>query len=141
MRFLKSCFLALIFAALSGSWIVADATPKAASPRTRLLINDDWRFIKGDPPNSKTNLQYDAVKSWILPTGNNFFMDPAKRAKRPDGNPGDDVAYFAAGLRRQLPGGKSICPMIMRSKVPSPLRSAEARDDCLPPELCGTGRI
>jgi beta-galactosidase len=98
MRFLKSCCFALIFTALSGSWIGADATPKAASPRTRLLINEDWRFIKGDPPNSQTNLQYDAVKSWILPTGNDFVMEPAKRAPRPEGNPGSDVAYVAAGF-------------------------------------------
>jgi hypothetical protein len=35
------------------------------------------------------------VKSWILPSGNNFLKDPNKRAKGPKGNLGDGVAYVA----------------------------------------------
>jgi beta-galactosidase len=61
----------------------------------RFLINEDWRFIKGDPPDSTTNLNYE--KSWILPTGNNFLTDPSKYAKRPNGNFGNNVAYVAPG--------------------------------------------
>jgi beta-galactosidase len=38
------------------------------------------------------------VKSWILPTGNNFLKDPGKRLARPQGNLGDNVAYVAAGF-------------------------------------------
>ncbi len=68
----------------------------AASPRTRLLINDDWRFTKGDPQNNHTSLLlYSAVKSWVLPAGNGFLKDPSRRAKRPEGNLGDDMAYIA----------------------------------------------
>ncbi len=33
------------------------------------------------------------LKPWILPTGNPFIKEPAKRFARPDGNPGGDVAY------------------------------------------------
>src|SRR6185437_2536345 len=28
------------------------------------------------------------IKAWILPTGNDFLKDPARRFARPDGNPG-----------------------------------------------------
>ncbi|MBN1569737.1 MAG: DUF4982 domain-containing protein [Acidobacteria bacterium] len=68
----------------------------AAPPRERLLINDDWRFTKGDPPDCKTSLLYNDVKSWILPSGNAFLNDPAKRTNRPEGNLGDDAAYALA---------------------------------------------
>src|SRR5215831_14788360 len=35
----------------------AEVSP--ASPRERLSINDNWRFVKGDPPGDATNLLYD----------------------------------------------------------------------------------
>lgn len=85
MRWLAAFILALVFTGNSGN--------SAALLRTRTLIIDDWRFAKGDPPDKRTSLHYDAVKSWVLPAGNDFVADPAKRAKRPDGNPIDDVAY------------------------------------------------
>ena len=90
---LATSLLVFAFAGYSGAFTAFGAAPQIASPRTRLSINHDWRFIKGDPPNIKTNLHYDAVKPWILPAGNNFLMDPARRAKRPDGNLGEDVPY------------------------------------------------
>jgi len=33
------------------------------------------------------------IKQWILPTGNDFIKDPARRFIRPEGNPGDGVVY------------------------------------------------
>jgi beta-galactosidase len=85
--------------------------------RTRRLIDEGWRFIKGDPPGNSISLLYDlrpqpgvrgapatpppevpVVKSWILPTGNNFLKDPGKRFSRPAGNLGDGVGYVAAGF-------------------------------------------
>jgi beta-galactosidase len=33
------------------------------------------------------------LKPWILPSGNAFIKDPARRFTRPEGNPGSDVAY------------------------------------------------
>ena len=38
------------------------------------------------------------LKPWILPAGNRFIKDPAKRFARPEGNPGSDVAYVQAGF-------------------------------------------
>lgn len=70
--------------------------PDDTEPRTRLPFNDDWRFTRGDPTDVTTSLRYEDVKSWILPTGNDFVEDPAKRSERPDGNLGEDVEYTAA---------------------------------------------
>jgi beta-galactosidase len=87
MRKIAAGFLVLLF--------IGYVDASAASPRTRLLINDDWRFAKGDPPSIKTSLHYSTVKSWLLPAGNSFRSDSTKRVERPDGNPGGDVAYAA----------------------------------------------
>src|SRR4029077_7434752 len=40
-----------------------------------------------------TNLPPALIKQWILPTGNNFINDAARKFVRPAGNPGDGVAY------------------------------------------------
>jgi beta-galactosidase len=92
--------------------------------RGRILINDHWRFTKGDPTNvNSRELLYDVrpaargedqrerlaeatadaekvaaatnrvLKPWILPSGNRFIKDPAKRFVRPEGHPGADVVY------------------------------------------------
>ena len=93
------------------------------SPRERISINNDWRFIKGDPTNNSLRLLYDVLpdvkdrrdnkaadseptaaekiattnqgvlKAWILPTANDFIKDPTKRHARPEGNPGGDAPY------------------------------------------------
>jgi beta-galactosidase len=98
------------------------------APRERFLINDGWRFQKGDPEGATTALQYDVrpdgrenvdgrdadarpqeaaksktsaqpvLKSWILPTANRLIRDPAQRHARPEGNPGGDVAYVQANF-------------------------------------------
>lgn len=92
-------------------------------PRERISINADWRFRKDDPAENKVSLLYDVrpevtdakddiaadakpkeaekitapakavIKPWILPTGNAFIKDPARRFVRPEGNPGGEVAY------------------------------------------------
>ena len=59
---------------------------------------DEWRFTKGDPPDHTTNLSYDAIKSWILPSGNAFVKDAAQRPPRPPGHPGDDMTYVTPGF-------------------------------------------
>lgn len=69
----------------------------AAGQRTRLSLDDGWRFTRGDPPGT-TGLRYDDVKAWILPTGNDLIADPGRRTQRPEGNPGDNVAYTAASF-------------------------------------------
>jgi beta-galactosidase len=91
----------------------------SAAPRERITLNENWRFIKGDPPGNTVTLLYDIrppwpkpsgsetnqpgaspsiIKQWILPTSNDFIRDPARKFVRPPGNPGDDVAYVQPGL-------------------------------------------
>lgn len=69
----------------------------SASPRERLSINDDWRFVKGDPPEVAGNLAYDKIKQWVLPTGNSFIKDEARRHAKPDGDIGT-ISYTQAGF-------------------------------------------
>ncbi len=105
----------LVFAAAAGLVVAADL------PRERISINDNWRFTKGDPNSDSSGLIYDVrpavrdekddkaadaepteaekiaaskgvLKPWILPTGNRFIKDPAKRHVRPEGNPGGGVS-------------------------------------------------
>jgi beta-galactosidase len=89
---LAACLLSLMFSGYSG------VAQPSASPRTRLLINDDWRFTREDTPNIQANLLYTVMKSWLLPAGNDFLKDPGKKTKRPEGNPGDGVPCIAAGF-------------------------------------------
>jgi beta-galactosidase len=77
------------------SFAVGAKRNSVTSPRTRLLINDDWRFIKGDPANNSADLSYDTAKSRILPGSNDFLVDPSKRYPSPTRNFGGNVAYTA----------------------------------------------
>ncbi|MBZ5495599.1 MAG: DUF4982 domain-containing protein [Acidobacteriia bacterium] len=117
---LSACLAALAIGGPSGNSADGAVAPLSASPRIRLLIDDDWRFTKGDPPNITTSLDYDVrpqpvgrggavavsppassatvTKSWILPSGSAFLKDPSKRAGRPEGNLGDGVSYVAPGF-------------------------------------------
>ena len=90
--------------------------------RERISINDDWRFTQDDPPGNTVSLIYEfrpegqdwqegpadaeptaakqpqaatqpVLKPWILPTGNRFVKDPARRHVRPVGRWGGDVPY------------------------------------------------
>ncbi len=95
----------------------AGAVLAADSPRQRILIDDDWRFTKGDPANTAENLAYprvpggrrgrgatqpspapsptSGIAAFILPTGNPFIADPTKRFVRPQGNYGGDLPYVS----------------------------------------------
>ena len=83
-------FLGLLF----GNLLVA--APDA--PRERLSFNADWRFTKGDPAGVGTQLAYDNIKAWLLPSGAAFTANPAAQAKRPEGNLAADVAYIQPGF-------------------------------------------
>jgi len=90
--------------------------------RQRISINNDWKFFKYDEADKADDLIYDVrpdvksfeddkdadtkpteaeevkseqlvLKSWILPTGNDYIKDPAKQYVRPDGNPGKDFPF------------------------------------------------
>ncbi|HWU14312.1 MAG TPA: beta-galactosidase GalB [Caulobacter sp.] len=101
------------------------ANAREAGSRERISINQGWRFTKGDPADAPPILLYDVrpaikasadgkaadarpeeaekvdeavpvLKPWILPTGDAFLNDPAKRHVRPAGNPGGEVSYVQA---------------------------------------------
>lgn len=118
--------VALLVTAVGLASAVFGNAPAQETTRARLSLNDDWRFAKGDPAGNTTSLLYDVrpdisgatenrvadaqsraavkidsagasvLKPWILPTGNAFIADPAKRHTRPAGDPGRDVAYVRA---------------------------------------------
>jgi len=96
-----------------------------ASPRERILFNQDWHFMKYENLSEADNLIYDVrpevtdrndtmdadvkpteavevvadqavLKSWILPTGNDFLKDTTQHHKRPAGNPGEDFPFVKA---------------------------------------------
>ena len=97
----------------------------AEAPRERISINHGWRFMKYGPDEKADELIYDVrpqvrrrreiilgedaataavdveakkpvLKSWILPTGNDFISEPAQRYARPEGNPGSDFPFVQA---------------------------------------------
>lgn len=94
----------------------------AGQARERVLINDDWRFMKYASVADADDLIYDVrpevtdtkddkeadteptdavevevkravLKPWILPTGNDFILDPADRHTRPVGSPGSNFPF------------------------------------------------
>ena len=93
----------------------------AQGGRQKISINNNWHFIKGDPPDAG-DLSYDlrpgvtnrndnvvadtraadttkgassdkVLKNWILPSANDFINDPSKQHRRPGGHPGSNVSY------------------------------------------------
>src|SRR5262245_59328520 len=89
-------------AALQTGTVMAGSLP--ASPRERISINDDWRFTKDDPAGIAEDLAYPrgrgavptkGIAAYILPTGNDFIADPAKRYVRPEANFGGASPYVS----------------------------------------------
>jgi beta-galactosidase len=104
------------------------AAPRAEAGRQRLSLNEDWRFHLGDPEGFSAQLQYDVrpdikesadgkvadakpdeaeklqrpatglLKPWILPSGNAFLSDPARRLPRPASEPGLALPLLQAGF-------------------------------------------
>jgi len=101
--------------------LIAPVSLQAKSPRERTLINDGWRFHRGEPEGVTASLLYDVrpevanvrddkaadskpeeavrlsgegrsvLKPWILPSANAFIKDPAKRHERPAEEPAGNV--------------------------------------------------
>jgi beta-galactosidase len=84
-------FSVLLIAAFAGSVY-------AASPRETISLNDDWRFTKIDAPGIEDSLSYEKIKSWILPTGNAFIKDEARRHTPPRENLAETIAYAQPGF-------------------------------------------
>ena len=95
--------------------------------RERISINHGWRFFKYDTASDADSLIYDIrpevldrtddrvadsrpeqaagratgrfiLKPWILPSGNRFIVDPARRHIRPDGDPGSEFPFVKAAF-------------------------------------------
>jgi len=95
--------------------------------RQRISINEGWSFFKYNSVSKADKLIYDVrpevtdnnenkvadakpteavevkttqevLKPWILPTGNSFINDPAKRHVRPAGNPGSDFPFVQSNF-------------------------------------------
>src|SRR5258708_18647722 len=95
--------------------------------RERISINQGWKFLRYDSTMKADSLIYDlrpeirenrddrpadarptdavrltdtgtVLKPWILPSGNSFIKDPARRHQRPEGNPGAHFPFLQAGF-------------------------------------------
>ena len=73
---------------------VRAAEPPA--PRERVSFSAGWRFIQGDPVDSKTELDYQTLRPWLLATASELSGNSASAARLP-GNPGAEVAYTQPG--------------------------------------------
>src|SRR5262245_40639300 len=65
---------------------------QAQQPRSRISLNADWRFQKGDPSGKDGQLSYERVKPWVIASGNEFVKGERKPAP-PSGNLGDEIEY------------------------------------------------
>ncbi|SDD02526.1 beta-galactosidase [Massilia sp. PDC64] len=102
--------------------LAAEAADRVA-PRQRILLDDGWRFHAGDPAGGSAPYLYDVrpevtasadgkvadarpeeaarvaradtpvLKPWILPSGNAFIRDPARRYPRPAAEPAVDAPF------------------------------------------------
>lgn len=109
---------------LAGVAIIGIVSSAADAQRSRVSIDGGWKFHRGDAPGAAADLRYEVLpelklrpdgadfdagvmddpntstrrgvlRPFILPSGNGFIRDPAKRHQRPAGNPGGDVPYVA----------------------------------------------
>jgi beta-galactosidase len=85
-----------IVAALAIALFILPSVSAAASSRERLLINNEWRFTKEDPPGNTVDLSYARLRSWILPTGNLFIRDAERRFPVPNNIFPDSISYAEA---------------------------------------------
>jgi beta-galactosidase len=71
--------------------------PKKASDspsRERILLNEEWKFQRGDAPDARGALAYDEVRDFVLATGTELIhAGVAEKPKRPQGNPGGGVSF------------------------------------------------
>ncbi len=67
-----------------------------ASPRERVSLDDNWRFVQGDPDGAGDKLSYVNLARWIEVCGTDLSTNPAP--SRPEGNPGADVVYTQPGF-------------------------------------------
>ncbi len=105
MEFSRSSRYVLSTATVAAIALLTGCHSASDAKRERISINDDWRFIQGDPANQTTNLTLLQVRSagrrgapapeagqpvnealwpYILACSNDFIKDPARKVARPD---------------------------------------------------------
>lgn len=101
---LKVLTLLLLLVPQPGEASIGSSTQYDAPPtvRERISINTGWRFSRttANPDNvvydtrpdiSEPGLQ--VLKPWILPSGNDFIVDPLNRHPIPAGSPGTNISF------------------------------------------------
>ena len=87
---MKNRFLILLsFVLIVGRDVVCANTSMV---RERININRDWRYQIDDPDGVGAALHYSRLKPYLLPCANDFIIF-GKRYQRPEGNPGENIAY------------------------------------------------
>ncbi len=76
---------------LAGLFCLPVAIPERLAAGERISLDAGWRFDKSDSPEAGVNLDYAAIKAWLLPTGNPFTTNAP--AMRPVGEPVAAVSY------------------------------------------------
>jgi beta-galactosidase len=66
--------------------------------RPEVQNEDDAKRLAEDTAEARKTgaASHRILKPWILPSGNRFIKDPAKRHLRPEGHPGSDLTYVSA---------------------------------------------
>lgn len=85
-------FISLIFVLIWGQNGVCSETSVV---RERININRDWRYQENDPVGVDSALHYFRLKPYLLPCANNFIIF-GKKYRRPEGNPGGNIAYVSS---------------------------------------------
>ena len=87
---MKNRFLILLsFVLIVGRDVVCANTSMV---RERININRDWRYQIDDPDGVGAALHYSRLKPYLLHCANDFIIF-GKRYQRPEGNPGENIAY------------------------------------------------
>lgn len=62
--------------------------------RPKIMNAQDDRPADAEPTEADgVESSQTVLKSWVLPTGNDFIGDPAERHTRPPGDPGSDFPF------------------------------------------------
>jgi len=94
----SSVFVSILLLAIVVSWVLPQSTETrtqtGVSPRERLPFNEEWRFVKGDPPGVAGALSWDKVKARVGETGS-FLKRTVTAVTAPSAEtaPGSDVSY------------------------------------------------
>ena len=87
---------------LDGDWRffkynnAVDADALIYDVRPEVTASEDGKPADAEPTAAvplDTPAQIKVLKPWILPSGNDFILDPAKHHQRPAGNPGENFAF------------------------------------------------